>query len=368
MSSQSKIIKDILSTYDTILENKRISEVNDVYDNIDFKDYEVGTSTPSKDNINLELLKDIETAAKNAGVKVYITTAVSGHSKKTSSGNLSRHPSGNAVDISIINDKKVSISNREDADKLVGELVKMGYNKNSEGSSNPKAVLTFGVEGHNDHVHVSNTSGSASSDNPSGSTSGNTSSSTPNQYNITRTMGQALLGTNLGKQMVKSTGLSESKVYSSFGKDYIVRNGEVIIPKEDNKKIKSPVSGYITSFLYNSNCLNQLFIKFKVGDKTFYLEYCGLKSVSVRLGQSVSQGEVIGMSDTDIRVTLYGTDGNKKYIDTKIESNEKKSGNDDYSNRDLNNGLYTSAYRKVRDTWFKKDKVQENIDRIKGLL
>ena len=40
MSSQSKIIKDILSTYDNILENKRISEVNDVYDNIDFKDYD----------------------------------------------------------------------------------------------------------------------------------------------------------------------------------------------------------------------------------------------------------------------------------------------------------------------------------------
>jgi murein DD-endopeptidase MepM/ murein hydrolase activator NlpD len=352
MSSQSKIIKDILSTYDSILENKKISEATDVYDNVDFKDNAVGNSTPSKDTINTSLLQDIQTAAQNARLKVDITTAVTGHDKGT------RHETGNAVDIAIINGKAVSLANRADADKLVGELVKMGYTKNSE-SGNPKAVLTFGFKGHDNHVHISNNTGSVSSTSTSGGTSiASTSSIAPNQYNITRTVGQAALA---------GMGITEGKVYSSFGKDYIVRNGQVIIPKEDNKKIKSPVSGNITSYLYNSNCLNQLFIKFKVGDKTFYLEYCGLKSISVRKGDNVSQGEVIGMSDTDIRVTLYGSDGNIKYIDPKLESNEKNSGNE-YDGKDLNNGLYTSAYRKVRDTWFKKDKVQENINRIKGLL
>jgi hypothetical protein len=64
---------------------------------------------------------------------------------------------------------------------------------------------------------------------------------------------------------------------------------------------------------------------------------------------------------------MYINNGNKKYIDTRLESKENKPKN--YTdNSDLNNGLYTSAYRKIRDTWFKKDNVQENIDRIKSLL
>lgn len=132
-----------------------MSEATDVYDNVDFKDNVVGKSTPSRDNINTALLQDVQTAAKLAGVKVDITTAVSGHNSGT------RHESGNAVDIAIINNKAVSLSNRADADKLVDALVKMGYQKNVE-SGNPKAVLTFGFKGHNNHVHVSNKDGQPS--------------------------------------------------------------------------------------------------------------------------------------------------------------------------------------------------------------
>ena len=138
MSSQTKLIKDILSIYDTILENKNVSEASDVYDNVDFKDYAVGKSTPSKDTINTALLQDVQTAAKAAGLKVDITTAITGHDKGT------RHETGNAVDIAIINGKSVSSSNRADADKLVAALVSMGYTKNSE-SGNTKAVLTFWI-------------------------------------------------------------------------------------------------------------------------------------------------------------------------------------------------------------------------------
>jgi hypothetical protein len=164
MSSQTKLIKDILSTYESILENKRVLEAEDVYDNVDFKDNVVGDSTPSKDTINLALLKDVQTAAKNAGLKVDITTAVSGHRPSQ------RHDSGNAVDIARINGKAVSRSNRADADKLVDALVSMGYTKNVE-SGNDKAVLTFGFEGHDNHVHVSNKGTSSSSDNPKDDTS-----------------------------------------------------------------------------------------------------------------------------------------------------------------------------------------------------
>ena len=153
MSSQTKIIKDILSTYNTILENK-LYEVADVYPNVDFVDR--GESHPSTDDINTALLDDIQNAAEIANVKIDITTAISGHHSLPS-----RHPSGNAIDITHINGKHVSLKNRDDADKFVDALVSMGYVKNQEGS-NPKAVLTFGFPDHNDHVHVSNTTGKSS--------------------------------------------------------------------------------------------------------------------------------------------------------------------------------------------------------------
>ena len=94
-------IKEIISIYNAILENRDviIKEATDVYDNVDFKDYVVGSGAPSKDTINLTLLQDVQTAAKNAGLKVDITTAVSGHRPSV------RHDTGNAVDISKINGK-----------------------------------------------------------------------------------------------------------------------------------------------------------------------------------------------------------------------------------------------------------------------
>jgi hypothetical protein len=126
-----------------------------LYTNTKFKDRIVGNSTPSKDKINPSLLSDIDLAAKKAGVEVSITTAVSGHRPG------SRHETGHAIDIAMVNG--VGFRNQNDANKkgilddinrFVGELVNLGYVKNSE-SGNDKAVLTFGFKGHDHHIHVS---------------------------------------------------------------------------------------------------------------------------------------------------------------------------------------------------------------------
>lgn len=136
---------------------KNISEVVDVYDNIEFKDNLVGRSRPSEDKINPALLYDIQTAANRAGVLISVTTAISGHGKKTKSGRDSRHVNGDAVDIAFINGKPVSYTTKDDVDLFVDELVNMGYVKNRE-SGNSRAVLTFGFPDHDNHIHVSNTS------------------------------------------------------------------------------------------------------------------------------------------------------------------------------------------------------------------
>jgi hypothetical protein len=128
-----------------------------------FKDGVVGNSSPSDDNIDPDLLKDIKTASDNAGVKVAITTAIDGHKKGT------RHESGHAVDIAMIYDNNgvaqgfsggVQTARKngiyDKIIKFVGELEKLGYKKNVGEEGNKKVVLTFGFKDHENHIHVSN--------------------------------------------------------------------------------------------------------------------------------------------------------------------------------------------------------------------
>lgn len=193
---------------------KEISEASDVYDNVNFKDNVVGKSTPSRDNINTALLQDVQTAAKAAGVKVDITTAVSGHDAGT------RHESGNAVDIAIINNKAVSLSNRYDADKFVDALVQMGYQKNVE-SGNPKAVLTFGFNGHNNHVHVSNKNGQPSKYNKGGDSSDETTTYLDGQPELGGDMVSAALGKILNLNTANENFFKNKKILESI---YRIKN------------------------------------------------------------------------------------------------------------------------------------------------
>jgi hypothetical protein len=108
-----------------------------------------------RDPVNKALLDDIKKAADNAGLKVTITTASTGHDQMTKSGNTSRHSYGAAIDIAIINgvgskDPKF----KEYGNRLRDELVRMGYSNNVE-SGKDKAVL-WQTSGHYGHLHVSN--------------------------------------------------------------------------------------------------------------------------------------------------------------------------------------------------------------------
>ena len=161
MSSQKKLIEDILSSYNTILEKKLMFEVTDIYPNIKFEN--IGQGNPVEDDISTTLLNDVQTAAKKAGVNVTVTTAISGHDGDT------RHETGNAVDIAKINgigsgsatnETNGNVKFRKLGNKLKDALVSMGYVWNTE-IGNPKTVLWQTNTGgnHFNHVHVSNTDG-----------------------------------------------------------------------------------------------------------------------------------------------------------------------------------------------------------------
>jgi len=142
------------------------------YPNIKFE------GSTASDKINLSLLSEINGAANAAGIRVSIGTAVTGHKEMTSSGNVSRHTTGEAVDISRVNG--VGWKSKSDAESknilssiesFVSNLRNAGYTVNSE-SSNPKSVLYFGFPNHNNHIHVSNKVGSPESNtNPEETTS-----------------------------------------------------------------------------------------------------------------------------------------------------------------------------------------------------
>jgi hypothetical protein len=164
-------VNKIISVYTTILENKsilrefdsvRLSDTN--YPNVKYDN-----DATRNDFVNKQLLDDIQQAASNVNIIATITTAKSGHSERTSTGNISRHMSGAGVDIAKLNGigsggaSNSSNGNPEFralGNKLKDSLVSLGYSWNNE-SGNPKAVLWQTDIGgnHYNHVHVSNKSG-----------------------------------------------------------------------------------------------------------------------------------------------------------------------------------------------------------------
>ena len=139
---------------------KDLPQINDKYPNVNFH------SRTKGDRLNPNLLDDIQDAAERAGIKVTVNWGKTGHRQFTDNGAVSRHWKGLAVDVSSIegsgwsskNDAK-KIGNYQAIEKFVKQLKNLGYSINlGEGPKIPKAVLYFGFPGHEDHVHISNTS------------------------------------------------------------------------------------------------------------------------------------------------------------------------------------------------------------------
>jgi hypothetical protein len=342
----------------TLMSLNEYSKVVDTYPNIKFLDRVVGNSTPSQDRINPALLQDVQKAAEMAGVIVGVTTAVSGHISLPS-----RHPDGNAVDIAIIDNKAVNTSNRRGADEFVKQLVNgLGYTKNKE-VGNPKSVLTFGFPKHDDHVHVSNTSGSPTSEKdiksvqstePSSfanslmsklSSFETSNTSDPLLMNILKSVGgiaglvsmteikeidDVYNSINETKKELNKLILKESKVFGSLGNDITYSYGDAHIPKNKNTSIKSPVDGTIESISYNSNCSTDVIkITHEINNKPHYLTFCGVDPIKVSAGESVSKGTKLGELKDDVKVTLEDSMGNKlpikSYLNMKnTETNTNK--------------------------------------------
>jgi hypothetical protein len=158
------------------------------------------------------------------------------------------------------------------------------------------------------------------------SSSSTLSSVTPN-VNSVGTSGPTEYAPIVGT--VKSIeGLYENR---NLGKNTSNRYGRIIIPKDDNPKIKSPISGKINNRKFFSGCVNQTTIEYD-NNGTKYLQYCGISNPSLSTGDVVSAGSVLGNTDSDVEVTLYDynwsripiTYENVKTIGKEVEKDSEK--------------------------------------------
>jgi biotin carboxyl carrier protein len=432
---EQKFSKDILSIYEEILTNNKniLSELELVQLNdTNYSNLKYDNDGTQSDSVNKPLLDDIDAAAKAAGLTATVTTASTGHSIKTKTGNTSRHGQQTAVDIAILNGigaGGASTSSNGNAEfrslgtKLANALVSMGYTLNTE-SGNSKAVLWQTNTGgnHFNHLHVSNNSGesgtaptvdSNASDKAYSDTTKTTATpKSTSPFNASGVEKDDFL-TNVAKGL---TGQKESiQEQRNFGKDISNRYGRIIIPKDSNPKIKSPISGVIYNKRYSPSCVNQITI-LNTDNQKIYIQFCGISSPKVRDGQSISVGDTLGNTDSDVEVTMYdsswgripiGSEGVDKYTEKKKDGKEKVNKKDDTNKYytdpltamaasvpgkildkifgdkyDEKTGERTQkrwggvADEKPVDPWlldlikspFKSKKVTENIERIKKLL
>ena len=323
-----KVNKDILSIYEEILTNNKniISELELVQLNTtNYGNLKYDNDGTHLDSVNKALLDDLDAASRAAGITTTITTAKTGHSDNTVTGNKSRHGQQTAVDIAILNGVgsggATNSSNgnaefRSLGNKLKDALVSMGYVLNTE-SGNNKAVLWQTNTGgnHFNHLHVSNNSGETSGT-PTGDNASQTAYDAATKAAIDSSGASkgfeapeipvdnflSQMGSSIASKFLKKE--SQIDEQKSFGNDVSNRYGRIIIPKDTNSKIKSPISGVVFNKKYFSGCANQVTIK-NEDDKVFYLRFCGISSPSVQDGQTISEGDVIGRTDSDVDVSMF---------------------------------------------------------------
>ncbi len=326
----SNILTNIQKLYNQFDKNKdMVSEVyikpdESLYPNLKF------AKRTRQDEINKALLDDLQKASQMTGLDITIDFAKTDHGKYAKSGNVSRHWSQNAVDIDYIGGKVVSPKNRDVVDKFVNALLSMGYNKNAEGSSHPKAVLTFGFAGHDNHVHVSNTTGSPSSVDPNYQPSSD--DSTEDGTSDTTKAGAYGEKINIGGTKSKSKSAEEqnpllylvakdigSKVFNlkeGFGKNIQSNMGTIVIPGSSNPRVKSPIDGVVNNKRFVQGCKNEVTIESSTQPQ-FFLQYCGMTTKKVNNGDPVSQGQDIGTMDSkdNAEVLFLDKSYNRKNID-----------------------------------------------------
>jgi murein DD-endopeptidase MepM/ murein hydrolase activator NlpD len=209
------------------------------------------------------------------------------------------------------------------------------------------------------------------------------------------------------REMATQFGLSEQKIYGTFGDRLSDRFGSIIIPARNNSKIKSPVDGIIYVGHADSNCKNQVSIEHNIEGKRYFLQFCNITEPNIKNGGAISKGASLGKTSDDVKVSLFDSGWNRKdllsmmnkeikpTVKSTVKSKKEKNKKDgDYKKKKEPMKYYDPTipfiFKKIHDmipsmTKNKKDeepkisnffskygltgkKIDENIERIKKLL
>jgi len=323
MSVQKKLIEDILSLYDTILERKDLGETSatlrSTLGGLGYK--EKGSELTSGGEVN-EKLTDIVSGIFKQFKTNYpsATVTVTGGNDKFHKGlnYTSPHTTGNAIDVVISPyDSKSATAFLNILNTTVkstpGFTYLDEYTKPSGGATGGHYHLQYGKDTKQPTTSSSASTGTeTSTTGTETSTTGTETSTMDKDY----TGGAGKFAREIGGKILNVIGIKESFEPSSFGNNVQSNRGKVMIPKKSNSKIKSPVSGVIVDINTNQSCINQTVIEFNEG----YLEYCGITNPSVKTGDKVKVGNFLGTTNSNVTVTLFSRKKNK----TNIELDDEK--------------------------------------------
>ena len=375
MSNQKKLIEDILSLYDTILERKNLGETSttlrSTLGSLGYK--EKGSELTSGGEVNEKLTNIVSDILKQFNTNYPTeTVTVTGGNDKFHKGlkYTSSHTTGNAIDVVISPyDSKSAAAFLNILNNTVkstpGFTYIDEYTKPSKASTGGHYHLQYGKD-----TIQPTTSGDTQT----------TSSNTQTTDDVTTgsSGGARQFAKDLGGKILNVIGIKESFNPSSFGNNAKISRGKVLIPRSGNSKIKSSVSGKIVDNLNTSSCINQIVIEFNEG----YLEYCGITNPSVKNGERVRVGESLGTTSYNVTVTLYSKRKEKQGISfddedknetpkkksdsflVKIRQDLKNSGKETKKSQPETNSFLVKGYRDLKKSF----KVDEDIKRIKKLL
>lgn len=111
----------------------------------------------------------------------------------------------------------------------------------------------------------------------------------------------------------------------SLGNNPSYSYGSTTIPSSGNKRIFSPIDGYVDNSSYISGCNNILTLV--TDDFKYKIVYCNISDVIVNNGDSVSKGTVIGSTDSDVTVKVYDKKGRAIDPSSVMLSSKKTSRN-----------------------------------------
>jgi hypothetical protein len=396
MSVQKKLIEDILSLYDTILERKDLGETSSTLrstlGSLGYK--EKGSELTSGGEVN-EKLTDIVSGIFKQFKTNYpsATVTITGGNDKFHKGlkYTSPHTTGNAIDVVISPyDSKSATAFLNILNTTVKSTPGFTY---IDEYTKPSGVATGG------HYHLQYgkdtkqpTTSSSTSTGTETSTTGTETSTTGTETSTTNKDyegGAGKFARDIGSKILDVIGIKESFEPSSFGNNVQSNRGRLMIPKKTNSKIKSPVSGVIVDINTSQSCINQTVIEFSEG----YLEYCGITNPSLKTGDKVRVGNSLGTTNSNVTVTLFSRKKNKKDIELDNEeptdskpknresllvkgyhnlkkSSKEKEPETKSNNTKNSNYLLVRGYQKLKKSFDKtpNKKLDENIERIKGLL